>query len=44
LFEFVIDVVFRSENNWGSFDVGEWGSADDADADMRIVTHDCSPM
>jgi len=41
---FVIDVVFRSEKYWGSFDVSERGSADDGDADMRIVTHDRSPL
>ena len=40
LSEFVIDMVFRSEKNWGSFDASEWGSADDGDADMRTATHD----
>ena len=37
---FVIDVVFRYENNWGSSDAGERGFADDEDADMRTATHD----
>jgi len=36
--------VFRSGKNWGSFDVGELGSADNGDADMRIMTHDRSHM
>ena len=39
---FVIYMVFRSEKNWGSFDAGECGSADDGDADMRTATHDRS--
>jgi len=40
----VIDVIFKSEKYWGSFDVGEWGSAEDGDVDMRIATHDCNPL
>ena len=38
---FVIDVVFKSEKHWASFDVGEWESADD-DVNTRTATHDCS--
>ena len=41
-FVFVIDVDFRSEKYWASFDAGERESVDDAG--MRIVTHDRSPL
>ena len=40
----MINVVFRYRKNWRSFDAGKLGSADDDDADMRIATHDRSPM
>ena len=36
---FVIDVIFRSGKYWASFDIGEWESFDDDEADMRIATH-----
>ena len=41
---FVIDVIFRSEKHWRSFDVGEQGSADDGHTDMWIATHERSPL
>jgi len=33
LFVFVIDVVFRSGKQWGSFDAGERGFIDDGDVE-----------
>jgi len=36
----VIDVVFKYGKHWVLFDVSGQRSADDADIDMRIVTHD----
>ena len=41
-FVFLIDVIFRFEKYWALFDISE--SADDDEADMRIATHDCSPL
>jgi len=40
----VIDVVFRYGKYWASFDVGVRESADDGEADIRIETHDRSPL
>ena len=33
LFVFVIYVVLRSEKQWGSFNVSEWGSVNDGDTE-----------
>ena len=41
---FVIDVVFKSEKHWGSFNVSERGFSDDSDADTSIATHNRSPL
>ena len=41
---FVIDVIFRSEKHWGSFDIGEWEFADDGNANMSNPTHDRIPL
>ena len=41
---FVIDLVFRCRKHWVSFDIGEWKSADDGEANMKIATHDRSPL
>ena len=39
---FMINVIFRSEKHWTSFDVGKVESSDDGDADTRTATHDHS--
>ena len=41
---FVIDVIFRSGKYLVSLDVIEHESIDDGEADMRIATHDRSPL
>ena len=33
----MIDVVFKFEKYWVSFDVGKWESPDDDDGDMRTT-------
>ena len=37
-------VVFRSEKKLRSLDAGKSGFANNGDADMRIVTHDHTPL
>ena len=37
---FVIDVIFRYEKYWASFDVDEQESADDDEYDMMITPND----
>jgi len=36
LFVFVIDVVFKSGKQWGSFDAGERGFIDDGDVEWGL--------
>ena len=41
---FTIDVIFKSEKHWTSFDVGEREFVDDSDADIKVTIHDRSSL
>ena len=41
---FMINVIFRFEKYWASFDIGERESVNDGEAHMGTVTHDLNSL